>query len=69
MKKEGYILKGLVGKPELSRGNRNYENFFINGRFIKSTLVQNAVEDAYKNKIMIGKFLFCIEFNCSVKYC
>ena len=48
--KEGYILKGLVGKPELSRGNRNYENFFINGRFIKSTLVQNAVEDAYKNK-------------------
>ena len=32
--KEGYILKGLVGKPELSRGNRNYENFFINGRFI-----------------------------------
>lgn len=54
--KEGYRLKGLVGKPELSRGNRNYENFFINGRFIKSTLVQNAVEDAYKNKIMIGKF-------------
>ena len=45
--KDGYILKGLVGKPELSRGNRNYENFFINGRFIKSTLVQNAVEDAY----------------------
>lgn len=54
--KNDYKLKGLIGKPELSRGNRNYENFFINGRFIKSTLVQNAVEDAYKNKIMIGKF-------------
>lgn len=54
--KEGYVLKGLTGKPELSRGNRNYENFFINGRFIKSHIVQNAVEDAYKNKIMIGKF-------------
>lgn len=51
-----YRLTGLIGKPELSRGNRNYENLFINGRFIKNSIVSSAVEDAYKTRIMIGKF-------------
>lgn len=51
-----YKLTGLVGKPELSRANRNYENLFINGRFIKNSIVSSAVEDAYKTRIMIGKF-------------
>ena len=51
-----YRLSGLIGKPELSRGNRNYENLFINGRFIKNRIVSSAVEDAYKTRIMIGKF-------------
>lgn len=54
--KDGFIVEGLVAKPELSRGNRNYENFFINGRYIKSSIVQNAVEEAYKGKLMVGKF-------------
>lgn len=54
--KDGFCVEGYVAKPELSRGNRNYENFFINGRYIKSTVVQNAVEDAYKGKLMVGKF-------------
>lgn len=54
--KDGFCVEGLVAKPELSRGNRNYENFFINGRYIRSTIVQNAVEDAYKGKMMVGKF-------------
>ncbi|MDO4301334.1 MAG: DNA mismatch repair endonuclease MutL [Clostridia bacterium] len=54
--KDGFTVEGLAAKPELSRGNRNYENFFINGRYIKSTVVQNAVEDAYKGKLMTGKF-------------
>lgn len=54
--KEGFTVEGLVAKPELSRGNRNYENFFINGRYIKSSIVQNAVEEAYKGKLMVGKF-------------
>ena len=54
--KEGFTVEGYAAKPELSRGNRNYENFFINGRYIKSTVVQNAVEDAYKGKLMVGKF-------------
>lgn len=49
-------ISGLIGKPELSRANRNYENLFINGRFIKSDIVSNAAEDAYKTRLMIGKF-------------
>lgn len=51
-----YKLSGFIGKPELSRGNRNYENLFINGRFIKNSIVSSAVEEAYKTRIMIGKF-------------
>lgn len=54
--KEGFIVEGLAAKPELSRGNRNYENFFINGRYIRSGVIQNAIEDAYKGKLMVGKF-------------
>ncbi len=55
-KKGEYTLSGLIGKPELSRGNRNYENLFINGRFIKNKVVATAVEDAYKTRLLIGKF-------------
>lgn len=54
--KEGFSVEGLTAKPEMSRGNRNYENFFINGRYIRSSVVQNAAEDAYKGKLMLGKF-------------
>ncbi len=54
--KGDYALSGLIGKPELSRGNRNYENLFINGRFIKNKVVATAVEDAYKTRLLIGKF-------------
>ncbi|MBO8433899.1 MAG: DNA mismatch repair endonuclease MutL [Tyzzerella sp.] len=53
---EDYSISGLIGKPELSRANRNYENLFINGRFIKSDIVSNAVEDAYKTRLLVGKF-------------
>lgn len=62
--KDGFRVEGYAAKPELSRGNRNYENFFINGRFIKSSTVQNAVEDAYKGKLMVGKFpVFVLNLN------
>lgn len=54
--KNGYKLSGLVVLPELSRAARNYENFFINGRFIKSKLVSTAVEDAFRGKLMGGRF-------------
>lgn len=49
-------LVGILGKPSISRSNRSYENFFINGRYIKSDVIQNAVEDAYKTILTIGKF-------------
>ncbi len=55
-KKGDYAVSGLIGKPELCRANRNYENLFINGRFIKNPVVSAAVEDAYKTKLIIGKF-------------
>ncbi|MBQ7757833.1 DNA mismatch repair endonuclease MutL [Anaerotignum sp.] len=55
-KKGEYAVSGLIGKPELCRANRNYENLFINGRFIKNQVVSSAVEDAYKTKLIIGKF-------------
>jgi len=54
--KNGFSLSGLIGKPELNRTNRNYENFFINGRFVKSSVVSNSLEQAYKGRLMLGKF-------------
>lgn len=51
---------GLLGAPVLNRSNRNYEHFFINGRYIKSSILQNAVEDAYKTLAMVGKFPFVV---------
>ncbi|MFI3174951.1 MAG: DNA mismatch repair endonuclease MutL [Bacillota bacterium] len=54
--KDAFSLKGLVGTPLLARANRGYENLFINGRYIKNSLVAKAVEDAYKTRLMVGKF-------------
>lgn len=54
--KNGFRIEGLIGIPELSRGNRSYENFFINGRYIKSSIVQSAIEEGYEGKLMVGKF-------------
>lgn len=52
----GIHVTGLIGKGTLTRPNRNYQSFFVNKRYIKSALIIRAVEDAYKNQIMIGKF-------------
>ncbi|MCH5185753.1 MAG: DNA mismatch repair endonuclease MutL [Oscillospiraceae bacterium] len=49
-------VSGVIGKSVLSRPNRGYQSFFINGRYVKSPLIARAVEEAYKNQIMIGKF-------------
>lgn len=54
--KNGFNIDGFIVLPELSRGNRSYENFFINGRYIKSSIVQSAIEDGYGDKLMMGKF-------------
>ncbi len=52
----GIRVSGLIGKGNVCRPNRNYQSYFVNGRYIKSAMVIRAVEDAYKNQIMIGKF-------------
>lgn len=49
---------GFVGKPHISRGNRNYESYFINGRYIKSPLIYRAIEEAYKTFTMTHKYPF-----------
>lgn len=55
-KDKGLTLVGILGKPGTSRSNRSYENFFINGRYVKSDIIRDAVEDAYKTILTIGKF-------------
>lgn len=52
----GIHVTGAVGKGTLTRSNRNYETFFVNKRYIKSPLMIRALEEAYKNQIMISKF-------------
>lgn len=49
-------VTGMVGKGSAARPNRNYQSFFVNSRYIKSPMITKAVEEAYKNQIMIGKF-------------
>jgi DNA mismatch repair protein MutL len=55
-KKDGYAVRGLVGKNELARANRGYENFYVNGRYVKNETVRAAVTDAYSTRLPIGKF-------------
>ena len=57
---ENMQLDGFVTKPTVTRGNRNYEAFFVNGRYIKSRLLSAALEDAYQNQIMIGRMPGCV---------
>lgn len=47
-----FKVSGFVGKPQISRGNRSYEIYFINGRYIKSNVIAKAIEDAYKPFLM-----------------
>ena len=52
----GIRITGLIGKGTLCRPNRSYETFFVNKRYIKSAIMIRALEEAYKNQIMISKF-------------
>lgn len=51
-------VRGYIGKPSLTRGNKEYENYFINGRFIKNKVITRAIEDAYKSFLMQHRFPF-----------
>ncbi len=53
-------IYGVLGKPSIARANRNYENYFVNGRYIKSTLIAKAVEEGYGSHMMQHKFPFFI---------
>ena len=51
-------IEGFVGKPEISRGNRTFENYYINGRYVKNKIITKAIEDGYKGFVMQHKFPF-----------
>jgi DNA mismatch repair protein MutL len=51
-------VEGYIAKPIISRGNRNYENYFINGRYIKSNLISKAIEEAFKPYTMSHRYPF-----------
>lgn len=53
-------VTGFIGKPLIARGNRNYENYFINGRYIKSSIISKAIEEAYKPYMMQHKYPFTL---------
>ncbi len=55
---EGIRIKGYIGKPVINRGNRNFENYFINGRYIKSNVITKAIEEAYHPFLMQHKYPF-----------
>ncbi|MBQ2319669.1 MAG: DNA mismatch repair endonuclease MutL, partial [Clostridia bacterium] len=53
-------ISGYIGTPVAARANRNMQHFYINGRYVKSKNMIAAVEQAYKNSIMVGKFPSCV---------
>ena len=53
-------VRGFVTKPTATRGNRAWQSFFVNNRYIKSRLLSAAVEEAYRNQIMVGRFPACV---------
>lgn len=57
---ELFSVKGYIGKPQISRGNRNFETYFINGRYIKSSLLSRAIEEAYKPYLMQHQYPFVV---------
>lgn len=62
----GISVNGFVGKPVIARGNRNYENFFLNGRYIRSSIISKAIEEAYRPYMMQHKYPFTV-FQISMK--
>lgn len=57
-KSQDIEASGFIGKPAICRGNRTYENYYINGRYIKSSIITKAIEDAYKGFIMPHNYPF-----------
>lgn len=53
-------IRGYLGKPVITRGNRNFENFFVNGRYVKSPMISKSLEDACRDFLMQHKFPFAV---------
>lgn len=57
--KNGIKIKGVVARPEVTRGSRNLENIFVNGRYIKDNIISKAVEDGFGDRLMQHQYPFC----------
>ena len=57
---KGYTLEGYLGEPSINRSNRNFEIFFVNGRYIKDKVMSKALEEGYKQYLMMHKFPFAV---------
>lgn len=57
---ELFKVSGFIGKPMISRGNRGYELYFVNGRFIRSQILSKAIEDAFKPFLMQHQYPFTV---------
>ena len=57
---DGISIEGYICSPDSARGNRGHQFFFVNGRFVKSQLLQAALEQAYRNRIFSGRFPSCV---------
>ncbi|MDE7251563.1 MAG: DNA mismatch repair endonuclease MutL [Acetatifactor sp.] len=60
LEQNGNKVEGYLGKPVLVRSNRNFEIYFINGRFIKSNVIARAIEEGYREYLMQHKFPLCV---------
>lgn len=58
--KEGLSVTGFLGKPVIARGNRGFENYFVNGRYVRSSLIYKAIETAYKPFMMQHRYPFTV---------
>lgn len=54
------VLEGYLGKPILNRANRNFENYFVNQRYIKSKIISKAIEEGYQSYMMQHRYPFCV---------
>ena len=58
--KDGVRLSGYLGKPVINRGNRNFENYFVNGRYVRNSILAKAIEDGYKDFTMQHRYPFTV---------
>lgn len=60
MENEGFKVTGFLGKPEINRSNRNFETYFVNGRYVKNDIITKAMEEGYRAYVMQHKFPFFV---------